>query len=143
MLLNMKNARGQVCGIYNTDTKTYHSKRYVARGQLFLRKNKFEGQLKERAIAIDRNIISSLLKDGCEWVVFTIIGLEEKAYSVKIKLQDILTKGVKINYDKTNKDGVEYTGFGEQYVVSSVTDCIKLDINQLELDTTKPLRRLK
>ena len=109
---------------------------------MFLRKNIFDGQLKERAVAIDRNIISSLLTQNCEWVIFTIIGLEKMAYSVKIKLQDILNKGVKINFDKTNRDGVEYTGFGEQYVISSVSDCIRLDVSQLELENTTPLRSL-
>lgn len=137
MLLNIYNQRGQICGIYDTRDYTYHTKRTSSKGQIFLRKNTFNGQLKERAVAIDRNILSSLLSKGCKKVIFTILGLEKNAYSVWITPEDIATKGVKINYDKTNGLGAEYTGFGEQYVISTVSDCIRMDVNQLELNSSK------
>jgi len=131
------NSRGQIVGLYDLETQTYYTKRYMIKGQIFLRKNMFNGQFKERAIAIDRDILASLLARNCNWVIFTLIGVEKYAISVKIKPQDIVTRGVKINFDKTNKDGREYTGFGEQYVISSISDCIRLDINQLELEIQK------
>jgi len=134
------NTRGQQVGIYDTETKTYHTKRYAERGQIFLKKNMFNGKYKERAIAIDRSILKSLIAKNCEWIVFTIIGVEKWAYSVRIKPRDIILKGVIINFDKTNKYGVNYTGFGEQYVISSVSDCIRININQLELKNTKILK---
>ena len=133
MRLNIKNSRGQIVGIYDTATQTYHTKRDVMRGQVFLKKNMFNGQRKERAIAIDRAILKQLLAQKCKKVIFTIMGVEKYAYSVFITPEDIAMKGVKINFDKKNEKGEAYTGFGEQYVVSSVSDCIRMDVNQLEL----------
>lgn len=136
---NYYNRRSQIVGIYNPETRTYHTKRYMIKGQIFLRKNIFSGKVKERAIAIDRDILASLLAQNCKKIVFTLIGVKKRAYSVYIRPQDVLMNGIKVNFDKTNKEGVDYTGFGEQYVISSVSDCIKMEINQLELENTRIL----
>ncbi len=130
----MYNSRGQNVGIYDDDSEIYYTKRFSHKGQVFLKKNVFNGHLKERAIAIDKAILAQLLSTGCKKVVFLIIGIESAPYSVEINALEILERGVVINYDKRNAEGQNRTGFGNQFVISSVTDCRRIDTHQEKLN---------
>jgi hypothetical protein len=128
-MINLYNSRGQYIGVYDEQERVYHTKRYVKLGQVFLRKVMFEGNYKEKAIAIDRDIIEMLQNRDCRKIIFTVIGLEKGAVSAWIRPEDVKVKGVLINYDKKNEDG-SMTNYGTQYVISLVTDCVRLDLNQ-------------
>jgi len=105
MLKELHNSRGQEVGFFDTEEKTYHTKRYAQKGQIFLRKNFFNGEKKERAIAIDKKILGELFYQKCQKIIFLIVGINNTSYSVWIKPEEIATKGIKINYDKRNVDG--------------------------------------
>jgi len=141
MLRTIYNTRAQEVGFYDTEEKIYHTKRYAERGQIFLRKVMFDGEKKERAIAIDKRILGQLINMGCKKLIFTIIGIEEYAYSVWTTPTRILEVGVEINYDKRNKEGQNVTGFGKQLVISSVSDCRRFEVNQMELKENKEVRK--
>jgi hypothetical protein len=126
------NTRGQIVGYYNDVEGSYHTKRDKLKGEMFLRKNNFSGIIKNNAIAIDTDILKRLLAIECKNVFVTIMNDKEYPYTIKITPKEIAEKGVKINFDKVNADGIN-TGFGEQYVFSITEDCSRLDINQKTL----------
>ncbi|MBU0958262.1 MAG: hypothetical protein KKF56_05645 [Nanoarchaeota archaeon] len=136
---NFYNNRGQNVGIYNDEDEIYHTERDVIKGEMFLKKSVFEGTYKEKPVAIDVNIIETLVDLGCKKVIFTIKGLFKETKSFWIKPRDVIRNGIRVNYDKQMKDGT-MTNYGTQFVVSLITDCKEQDINQLELSITQDMK---
>jgi len=112
----ISNTRGQNVGVYDDITGVYWTQRDAKKGEIFLRKHFFDGKYMEVPIAIDTAILTRLLSVGLKRIDIVIKGHRMYSYVVSFNPRDILSQGVKINYDKRNKDGQNYTGFGEQIV---------------------------
>lgn len=110
------NSRGQVVGEFDYNNKVYTSRRSKLKGEIFCKKNWFDGKYIELPISIDKSILDKLIQMGCEQIVIIISGLKEEPYLISVTPHYIVSNGVTINYDKRDKQGKNYTGFGEQIV---------------------------
>ena len=128
------NSRGQLIGEVDDVEKIYYTARNAKHGQIFLRKSVFNGVRKENAIAIDKEIIINLIKMNIKKIVVTIIGIEKMSYDITISPEMVISGGVEINYDR-RKENINYTGYGSQIVISSKTDCIKINPLQKTLNS--------
>lgn len=93
------NKLGQAVGEYDDVTKVYWTQRNSKRGEIFIKKNWFEGKRIELPIALDAPILNKLLQIGCRTVQVLIIGVKEHSYAVSFSPEWILENSVKINYD--------------------------------------------
>ena len=110
------NKVGQAVGEYDDNTKTYTSLRSKLKGEIFIKKNWFDGKRIDLPIAIDEAILDRLIKFGCKTINILIIGVRERSYVVSFKPEWILHNSAKINYDKYNKQGKNITHFSDQVV---------------------------
>ncbi len=109
------NKMGQAVGEYDDCTKIYNSVRSKSKGEIFIKKNWFEGKRMELPIAIDVSILNKLIQMGCEAIHILIMGVRERSYVVSFNPKWILENGVEINYDKT-RQGKNITHFSNQIV---------------------------
>ncbi len=101
------NKIGQAVGEYDDSTKTYISSRDKSKGEIFIKKNWFEGKRLELPIAIDTPILQKLIQMGCKTIQVLIMGVKERSYMVSFSPEWILDNSININYDssKMNKYG--------------------------------------
>lgn len=112
----LHNQIGQIVGQYDDYTKTYHSIRDKSKGEIFLKKQWFEGKYLSLPIALDAPILQKLIQIGCKTIHILIMGVRERSYMVSFSPEWILENGVEINYDRYNKQGKNITHFSNQLV---------------------------
>ena len=110
------NKLGQGVGKYDDQKKAYTSIRDSKKGEIFIKKNWFDGKRLELPIAIDERILIELIQYGCMVIQILILGVKERSYLVSFKPEWIRENGVKISYDKYNRQGKNITHFGNQIV---------------------------
>lgn len=116
----------QIVGEYDDYTKTYHSVRDKSKGEIFIKKNWFEGKFISLPIAIDKAILDRLIKFKCQTIQILILGVKERSYVVSFSPKWILKNSVEIDYDKSK--------MARRYGVQLVFDASKgVGINQKTL----------
>lgn len=130
MIINLKNPLGQIVGDYDTSTKTYTSIRNLRKGEIFVKKQLFNGKFYKVPIAIGLDILKRLLKMGCKRINILVMGVKEHSYMVSFTPEKILSEGTKINYDVV-RQGKNITHFGNQ-IVFNLENGVDLSQNSLE-----------
>lgn len=95
------NKIGQAVGTYNEQTKIYTTIRSKLKGEIFVKKNWFDGKYVSTPIAIDSSILDNLIKRGCHRIDILIMGLKPRSFIVSFSPKWILENSVKINYDSS------------------------------------------
>jgi len=116
-LISISNKRNQEVGVFNLDTKTYHTTRDSNKGQVFLHP-KWLG-----CIAIDRYILKQLAQMQCETISITIVNYEPKTFTAIIDFNTFLQNSEEICFDKH----LEGLGFKTFY-----SEQRRININQFE-----------
>lgn len=109
------NKIGQIIGEYDDINKIYVTIRDKRKGEIFFKKNWFNGKYINMPIAIDKGILNTLIKKGCKTIKILILGVKTYSYLISFIPEGILKEGIEINYDKI-KQGRNYTHFGSQIV---------------------------
>ena len=130
MRIPITGPRGLVIGYVHGNT--YETVRRKEKGQIFMKKQFFDGKFINVGVAVDKALMNRLSAGKVEKVEFTIIGVERYSFRCWISISDILSKGVTIKYDKRNAQGQNYTGFSEQVVVD-LDWCHRIDTQQSKL----------
>ena len=103
-------------GEFDTVSRTYTSVRDKSKGEIFLKKQWFNGKFYQTPVAIDLTILHRLLKMRCERIDLLILHHKERAYMVSFTPEEILSKGTEINYDKITPEGKNITNYNIQIV---------------------------
>jgi len=127
------NRLGQPVGTFDDVTKVYDSVRSKSKGEIFFKKNWFEGRFIKTPVAIDVAILDKLLKNGCRTIRLLVMGVKTRSYAVSFDINHIVEKGIKINYDRYNKQGKNITHFSNQ-VVFGLEDGSESEQKRLKLD---------
>lgn len=106
MRVKLYNQKEEWVGDYDTGDQTYWTQRDAGAGQLFY---KFGN-----AIALDVFILKQILKRGGKWIAIQIVGFEEKSFYAISSVHSFIMYSDEINYDKRNRFGENYTGYGTQ-----------------------------
>jgi hypothetical protein len=114
MKFNIKNTRGQIVGYVQDNI--YFTQRDVKRGEIFIKKHFFNNVYMLTPIAIDTDILERLIKAKVSKSRIMIMNLFAHSFVVEFDNEDIMKRGVEINYDKRNVEGQNVTGFGSQIV---------------------------
>lgn len=125
-------------GYYDVFDATYETSRDARKGEVFLKMSHLiDGKLvnKPLGVAIDAEIMRNLMARQCKKVVINHTDIKGKNTIYWTTPFDILTKGVKINYD--DKEKGKQNRFGEQYLFSLTEDCVLLDLRQKKLEVKK------
>jgi len=108
IIYNTKGKQVGIITVNNTGEKTYLTKRDFNKGQIFMK-------MKYHKVAIDREILKVLAREGVKGIMFYILNFEKENFYLQITLEEFLNKSETINYDKS--EGSLSTRYGEQRVI--------------------------
>ena len=121
-----KNPKGQEVG--QIEGNSYKTSRSAKEGQIYLYKHRFGGKYFKMAVGIQKSILDTLKRLKISFVDIIIIGIEERSYLTRTKVEDIIKDGVEIKEDRGNSN---ITKWGRQYIWDIADK--KLDLNQKTL----------
>ena len=105
-IYKVKNSRGQEVGFI--EEGIYYTSRDYNRGQIFRKYG--------NGLAVDKEIIRKLLQMNANELMIRVINFENTDFWAKINVVEFIDLSFKVNFDKRNEYGQNYTGYGEQLV---------------------------
>ena len=105
------NPKGQDVGYVQNEI--FYCVRNAHKNEVFKYKKYFNEIYINNAIAIQKNILDSLIKNGIRFIQATIVGIEEHSFRKYIETRIIKERGQLMCFDKNNPQG-----WGWQYIFS-------------------------
>ncbi len=125
--MEFRNPKGQ--GVGQIEGDAYKTIRSAKEGQIYLYKHRFEGKYFKMAVGIQKSILDRLMRLKINFVDIIIIGIEDRSYLTRTRVEDIYEEGVLIKEDRGNSN---ITKWGWQYIWD-VADK-KVDLKQKTLN---------